>query len=102
MAEERFVTRLELNGSLLRIERKLDDGFANVYTKIDERIDREVDKREDCAAEHDKAIAALEKCVGAHDQKLKLPGWVWKGVAAVLGLGVVVLDIILAVKVLAH
>jgi predicted transcriptional regulator len=111
--DDRNVTRAELNGSLNRIEqtqiagfadmrKEITDGFNNVYNKIDERIDREQDKREECAKVHDQAISDLEKCVGTHDQKLKLPGWAWKGFAALVGVTAIVFEIILAVKVLAH
>ncbi len=107
--EQRFITREELNGSIMQLlttatatRGEMQDGFANVYNKLDERMDREQDKREECAKVHDDAIAELAKCVGAHDQKLKLPGWVWKGFAALVGLTAIVFEIILAVKVLVH
>jgi hypothetical protein len=107
--DERYITRAELNGSILQLQVSVDglrkevrDGFGEVYLKIDDRMDREQDKREACSIIHDERLSVLESCVGMHEQKLKIPGWAWKGFAAVVGIAVLVFDIILAVRVLAH
>jgi hypothetical protein len=91
------------NGSLQRIERDIAEVKTLVKQQNDQvlgLLDREIKAREDCEEKQNSVIEELEKKVTDHDTKLKVSTWVWRGIASVLGLALVIISILAAVHVI--